>query len=436
MPREIITTPSPNLLIRNARVVDPGLGIEQTLDVLIENGVIKQVAPQIQAPYSYELINASGLVLTPGWFDMHVHFREPGREDEETILTGCAAALAGGFTGVCPMPNTSPATDKAEIVKTIIQQGKQTMVDVHPIAAASKGREGKEPTEIAELVDAGAVAFSDDGCAIRTAELTRRVMEYAGMYNKPIIEHAEDETLCVNGAMNEGLISTKLGLPGMPAVAEDIIVARDVLLAEFTGSRVHIAHISSKRAIELVRWARTRGVQVTCEVTPHHFCLSHDAVIGFETNTKMNPPLRAAEDVEAVIAGLQDNTIEVIVTDHAPHSTEEKNVEYGAAPFGIIGLETALGLIISRLVLTKKLSLAKAVEKVTVAPRRILQLPQAQIKEGQPANLTLFSIEKKWVVDKAKFYSKSRNTPFDGWQLTGQVFGVYNKSQWWANPDY
>lgn len=436
MSRTIISQPCPHLLLRGARVVDPGAGIDQTLDVLIEDGVIKQVAPKIQAPYNFEMINAGGLVLTPGWFDMHVHFREPGREDEETVLTGCAAALAGGFTGVCPMPNTFPTTDKAEIVKAIIAQSRQTMVDVHPIAAATKGREGKEPTEIAELVEAGAVAFSDDGCSVRTAELARRVMEYAGMYHKPLIEHAEDESLCLKGAMNEGVIATKLGLPGLPAIAEDIIVARDLLIAEYTGGRLHVAHISSRRAVELVRWGKRRGIAVTAEVTPHHFTLNHEAVIGFATNTKMNPPLRSAEDVEAVIAGLQDDTIDVIATDHAPHSAEEKNVEYAAAPFGIIGLETAMGLIISRLVLTNKLSLSQAVAKVTVAPRRILNLPQAEIKVGQPANLTLFSLEKKWVVDKTKFYSKSRNTPFDGWLLTGQTFGVYNKGRWWANPDY
>jgi dihydroorotase len=336
------------------------------------------------------------------------------------------------------MPNTEPAMDKREIVESIIKKSKETLVEVYPIAAATKGREGKELSEMAELVEAGAVAFSDDGCAIATAELTRRAMEYANMLGVPIIEHAEEATLDDGGAMNEGMFSTKLGLPGMPTVAEDIIVARDILLAEYTGARVHIAHLSSAHSLELIRWAKQRGIQVTCEVTPHHFTLTDEsvAVSHYDTNTKMNPPLRSPRDVEAMIAGMQDGTIDVIATDHAPHAIEEKDAEFAAAPFGIIGLETALGLIITRLVKTNVLPLADAIAKVTVAPRRILNLPPVQIKEGQPANLVFFSQTKTWRVDKTTSHSKSRNTPFHGWDLTGRVFAVYNKQQWWRNPDF
>ena len=436
MSRKIISERFPALLIQGATVVDPGLGIEQKLDVLIKDGQIEKISDKIEPQKDYKHVDAEGLILSPGWFDMHVHFREPGQEHKETIMTGCAAAVAGGFTGVCPMPNTEPTTDKREIVEAQIRQGNRTMVDVHPIAAASKGRAGEEPSEMAELKDAGAVAFSDDGCAIRTAELTRRIMEYAGMFNCPVIEHAEDPTMTVNAAMNEGQVSTRLGIPGMPSVAEDITVARDIVLADYVGEHIHIAHISSKLSIELVRWAKQRGIQVTCETTPHHFTLTHDAVINYDTNTKMSPPLRSEEDVDAVIKGLQDNTIEVIATDHAPHASEEKEVEYNMAPFGIVGLETAMGLIISRLVIPKKLSLVEAINKVTLAPRRILNLPQVEIKEGQQANMTLFSPTKEWTVDKGKLYSKSRNTPFHEWKLSGQVYGVFNKGQWWVNPDY
>jgi dihydroorotase len=436
MPRTLQTKPIKDLLIRGARVIDPAQSLDQIADVLIESGRITRLGNNLDAPPNFEFIDARDLVLSPGWCDMHVHFREPGREDEETIETGCAAAVAGGFTVACPMPNTSPAMDQREIIEAVIKKAKNTLVEVYPIAAATKGREGKELAEMAELVEAGAVAFSDDGCAIATAELARRAMEYANMFNVPIIEHAEDPTLDEGGVMNEGMFSTRLGLPGMPTVAEDIIVARDILLADYTGARLHIAHLSSARALELIRWARQRGIQVTCEVTPHHFTLTDEAVSSYDTNTKMNPPLRSQRDVEAMLAGLQDGTIEVIATDHAPHAIEEKEVEYSAAPFGIVGLETALGLIITQLVKTNALSLTDAIAKVTMAPRRILNLPPVRIKEGEPANLTLFSPSKTWTVNKSKFYSRSRNTPFHGWELTGKIYAVYNKDHLWVNSEF
>ncbi len=421
---------TPDLLIRNGVLLDPTTAEERRADVLIRAGKIARIGDQLSAE-NVPVFDAAGLYVTPGWFDMHVHFREPGREDKETIETGCAAAAAGGFTGVCPMPNTSPVADTRGIIEMQISKAEDTPIDLHPIAAATLGQRGEELSEMADLVDAGAVAFSDDGVAIATAAITRRAMEYASMYDVPIIEHCEDVSLAKGGAMNEGAASTRLGLPGIPAIAEDLIVARDILLAEYTGARVHIAHISTAGAVELVRRAKKRGVRVTCEVTPHHFCLTDDSIESYDANYKMNPPLRTQKDVEAMIAGLKDGTIDVIATDHAPHAPEEKEVEFTAAPFGITGLETAIGLIISKLVLPGHLTLPQALEKITRAPRRILNLPQAEIQEGKPANLTLLDAQQQWQVRVEDFYSKSRNSPFIGEELTGRAMGVYNRGMFW-----
>ena len=425
-----------NLLIKGAMLIDPASKLEKRADLQIEKGKIIRIG-RIGAQEGFELLDGRELVVTPGWMDMHVHFRQPGREDEETVESGASAAVAGGFTAACPMPNTSPAADSREVVEFLIEEGRKTLIDVYPIAAATKGRQGKELSEMAELVEAGAVAFSDDGCAIATAALARRAMEYASMFEVPIIEHAEEPTLVPpGGSMNEGKYSTRLGLGGMPTVAEDVIVARDILLAEYTGAHLHVAHISSAASIELVRRAKARGLKVSCEVTPHHFTLTDAAVVDYDANTKMNPPLRSQRDVDAVHEGLQDGTIDAIATDHAPHAPEEKDVEYQAAPFGIIGLETALGLIVSKLVKTGVLSLAEAIAKVVVQPRRILRLPPVALEEGQMANLTMFSPERRWTVTEQSIYSKCRNTPFKGWELTGSVYGVYNKRRLWLNPDF
>lgn len=419
-----------NLLFQGARLLDPGAGLDRHADILIENGKISRIGESLDAE-RIEKIDLTGKVVTPGWFDMHVHFREPGREDEETVKSGCASAAAGGFTGVCPMPNTEPTADARGIIEFMIAEAEGLPVDVHPIAAATKDRAGKELSEMADLLQAGAVAFSDDGVAIATAELTRRAMEYASMFDVPIIEHCEDPTLGHRGAMHEGAVSTRLGIPGIPAISEEIIVMRDIVIAEYTGARVHIAHISTARAVEMVREAKARGISVTCEVTPHHFCLTDAAVASYDANFKMNPPLRTEADRQAMIAGLKDGTIDVIATDHAPHSPEEKDVEFAAAPFGILGLETALGLIMMKLVEPGHLSLADAVAKVTTAPREILHLPQAKLAENMPANLTIFDPAAQWVVDEHDLYSKSRNTPFAGWELTGRATGVYNKGLLW-----
>lgn len=424
------------LIIKGAMLIDPTIKLEKRGDVYIEKGKIVRVGKVAEVPDGVHVIDARDLVMTPGWIDMHVHFRQPGREDEETVESGAAAAVAGGFTAACPMPNTEPVADTRDVIEFLIEEGKKTLIDVFPIAAATKGRHGQELSEMAELIAAGAVAFSDDGCAIATAALTRRAMEYASMFDVPIIEHAEEPTLDVAGAMNEGKYSTRLGLGAMPTVAEDIIVARDILLAEYTGAKLHIAHISSAKSIALVRQAKEHGLHVTCEVTPHHFTLTDEAVTGYDANTKMNPPLRSRRDVDAVLEGLQDGTIDVIATDHAPHAPEEKDAEFDAAPFGIIGLETALGLIITRLVKTGVLSLSEAINKVVANPRRILKLPLTTLQEGQNANLTIFSPARRWTVAHSSFYSKSRNTPFNGWELWGKVYGVYHKRQLWINPDF
>ena len=421
------------LLLANARLLDPASQVDVNADLLIEKGKIARIAADIDAE-NIEKLDLTGHIVTPGWFDMHVHFREPGREDKETIKSGCAAAAAGGFTGACPMPNTQPVADSRSIIEFMIDEAKDLPVDVHPIAAATKGSKGQELTEIAELIDAGAVAFSDDGVTIATAEIARRVMEYASMYDVPIIEHCEEHSMTKGAAMHEGAMSTRLGIPGMPGVAEDLIVARDILLAEFTGARVHIAHISTARSVDLVRDAKKRSVQVTCEVMPHHFCLTDESIANYDANFKMNPPLRTRTDVEAMIAGLKDGTIDVIATDHAPHSPEEKDVEFAAAPFGIVGLETALGLVMTHLIAPGHLTLQQAIHKITWAPREILRLPQAVLKEGENANLTIFDPAQEWVVDPKQFYSKSRNTPFAGWKLKGRPAGIYNRGMLWLVP--
>ncbi len=419
------------ILFKNALVVDPEHLTQQKSDVLIEEGRLKEIGKISASGFDGKIVDVGGKILCPGLIDMHVHFREPGREDEETIETGCDAAMAGGFTAVCPMPNTDPPADKAEVVEYMIKQARNLLVDVFPIAAVTKGRRGEEIAEMGELVEAGAVAFSDDGDPVATAELMRRAMEYASMFNVPIIDHCEDKTLSCGGVMNEGAMSTRLGLPGIPGISEDVIVARDIQVARFTGARLHIAHISTAGAIELVRQAKKMGLPITCEVTPHHFTLTDEAVASYDTNTKMNPPLRSKQDVEAILKGLQDGTIDVIATDHAPHAVEEKEVEYIEAPFGIIGLETALGLVLTRLVEPGILSLPQAIAKMTRNPATILNLPCGKFVAGSPASITIFDPEAEFKVDKNNLKSKSKNTPFHGWTLKGKIIGLYNKGLWW-----
>ena len=420
--------PINTLLISGGTILNLLTGKSTKNDIIIVNGNIDFIGEFDEASYSGDRIDATGKTIVPGLLDMHVHLREPGREDEETIESGCKAAQAGGFTAVCSMPNTDPPADKREVVEYIIESCKNLLVDVFPIAAVSKGRKGEEITEIADLVDAGAVAFSDDGDPVTNSAVMRQALEYSKMFDVPIIDHCEDTYLFSGSAMNEGFVSTNLGLPGTPAIAEEIMVARNILLAKYVKGRIHIAHISTAGAIELVRKAKGEGVQITCEVTPHHFTLSDEKVIGFDTNTKMNPPLRTAADIEAIKIGLKDGTIDVIASDHAPHSIEEKDVEFQAAPFGIIGLETTLGLVYTELVHKGVISETEALRKMCTVPRSILRLPTPKIEKGELANLTIIDPKKEWKVDKKEFYSKSRNTPFDKVTLKGKICAVCNKA--------
>jgi len=419
-------------LLQNGHLIDPANGVDTEADILVSDGVIRKIGKNLAAVPGAKVVDLRGKTVTPGFFDMHVHFREPGYEHKETIATGCASAAAGGFTGVCCMPNTNPAIDDATVVSYIHGQGRKALggaVDVHCIGAVTKGREGKLLSPMAELAAAGVVAFSDDGAPVSDSEIMRRALEYASMYGKPIIQHAEESSMTRGGAMNEGKTSTVLGLPPIPPVAEDIMVGRDIQLVKYTGAAYHVAHVSTAGAVEQIRRARAEGMKVTCEITPHHFTLSDDAVEGFDTNTKMNPPLRSTGDVGAMKAALKDGTIDVIATDHAPHSADEKAVEFVHAPFGIVGLETAVGLTFTVLVEPGIITLKRMVELLSVNPRKVLGLPPVGISEGAAANLTLLDLEIEYTVDTATFKSKSKNSPFGGRKLRGKAIGIVNNGQ-------
>lgn len=425
------------IILKNLRLFNPYRNIdEENTSLLIVDGKIEKIGKlETSNEKDAKVFDLNGKIVAPGFFDMHVHLREPGREDEETVITGCNSAANGGFTGIACMPNTEPAIDSAEVVSFIINQAKNHLVDVHPVGAATIGRKGEVISPMGELNEAGAVAFSDDGVAIKTASVLRRALEYSSMYNTPIIEHCEDETLA-GGAMNEGLNSTQLGLPPLSSVAEDLIVSRDILMAEYTGGRVHIAHISSKRSVELVREAKNKGVFVTAEVTPHHFTLTDDAVKTYDTNTKMNPPLRNQSDLDAILEGLKDGTIDCIASDHAPHSIEEKEFEFQYAPNGIVGLETQIGLAFSELYHKKVLSITQLIEKFAINPRKILNIKIPEFSIGELANLTILDPDVVWTVDLSKFKSKSKNSPFNKRLLTGKPVGVLNNSQMWYEGEH
>lgn len=415
------------VVIKNVNILNPYQNLNQAnTNILIDDGIIKKIG-EITSSESEgaKIFELNGKIVVPGLFDMHVHLREPGREDEETVITGCNSAASGGFTAVACMPNTDPAIDSAEVVNFIKSQAKDHLVDVFPIGAVTVGRKGEVLSPMAELKDAGVVGFSDDGTAIKTSSILKRALEYARMFDLPIIEHCEDESLA-GGSMNESLNSTVLGLTPIPSIAEDLIVMRDIILAEYADAKVHIAHISSKRSVEMVREAKKKGIKVTAEVTPHHFSLTDDALKSYDTNTKMNPPLRTKSDVEAIVSGLKDGTIDCIASDHAPHSLEEKELEFEYAPNGIVGLETEVGLTFTELYHKKVLSLENIVEKLSINPRKILNIPIPLIKEGEKANLSLLDKDMVWTVDKSRFFSKSTNTPFNKKLLTGKAIGVIN----------
>lgn len=422
------------LYLKSGTLIDPVSGKEEAMDMIIVDGRIDRVGRRLSAEKDFEEIDLKGKVIAPGLIDMHVHLREPGFEHKETIATGCAAAAAGGFTAVCCMPNTNPAIDEESVVRYVRDEGRRAtggLVDVFPIAAATKGCKGEELSPIAELATAGAVGLSDDGAPIASAELMRRVFEYSSMYGLPVIQHAEESTMTKDGLMNEGFQSMRLGMPGIPPIAEELMIARDIILLRYVPqARYHIAHISTSGSIDLLRRAKAEKLNITAEVTPHHFTLTDKAVESFDTNTKMNPPLRTKDDVMALKQAVKDGAIDVIATDHAPHTVDEKEVEYTLAPFGIVGLETALGLAMTELVEKKFLSVFQLIEKFSRNPRQILGLPKIRIEEGEMANLTLIDPEKEWVVDVSAFRSKSKNSPFHGFKLKGKAIGILNNGKY------
>jgi dihydroorotase len=399
--------------------------LDGELDVLVEEGVIRQIAPQISLAAD-EILEAAGRVVSPGFVDIHVHLREPGGEISETLETGLAAAVAGGFTAVCPMPNTRPVIDRPELVRAMIEKAQRIgLARVLPIAAVSMGSQGESLTDLHALVAAGAVAFSDDGRPVKTAGLLKRALELAREVNAPLMDHCEDPSLSASGVINEGQVSRQLKVRGILSASEDVCVARDLIVAESVGARLHICHVSTARSIELVRLGKRRGIRLTCEATPHHFTLTDQAVLEHGSNAKVNPPLRSAQDVEAVVAGLQDGTVDAIASDHAPHAPELKAKPLGSdSPFGLIGLETALGLALTRLVHTGKISMWHLVSLLSTNPARIVNQPYGRLGVGAPADITLFDPQLEWTYQTAAGRSKSRNSPFDGWKLKGAVIAT------------
>lgn len=413
------------LLLKAGRIINPLDNYDEIGDILIENGKIVQIGQGLPADGA-EVYDADGLVIAPGLIDMHVHLREPGLEAKEDIGSGTRAAAAGGFTTIACMPNTKPVVDNSIVVSGILQRAHtEGIVNVKVIGALSKGLEGKELAEVGDMLYAGAVAISDDGGHyVDSAQLLLNAFEYLARYDKPIISHAEDDSLAGDGFMHEGAVSAMLGMKGRPSVAEDIAVARDILLAEYAGASVHIAHLSSKGAVELIRQAKKRGVKVTAEVTPHHLALTDEAVTAFDTSTKVNPPLRSTDHVEALLTGLKDGTIDAIASDHAPHAFEEKDREYRYAPSGFTGLETAVGVILTTLYHTGKFTLNEIIERMSVAPARILKLNSGVLKPGAVADITILDPDCEWTVDSKTFYTRGKHTPFEGMRLKGKAIAT------------
>ena len=412
------------IVIQEGHILDPGR-FNAVGDLVIDEGKIVAIGQGVKVPPGATRVPAKGRLVVPGFIDLHVHFREPGFEYKETIASGAASAVAGGFTTVCCMPNTNPVNDNQAITEFMLERARAAgLANVLPIGAITKGSEGKELAEIGDLRRAGCVAISDDGKPVMNSLVMRRAMEYALAFDIPVVDHCEDLHLAEGGCMNEGLISTELGLPGIPAAAEDVMVARNVSLAELTGARLHLAHISTAGSVRMVREAKARGIKVTAEACPHHFTLTEEVVRGFNTLAKMNPPLRTWQDVHAIKEGLRDGTIDVIATDHAPHATQEKQQGFTEAPFGIVGLETALSLTLA-LVEEGVLSLESAIEKLSAAPARAFGLAKGTLAVGADADVVIIDPQAQWDVDPVKFRSKSRNTPFAGWKLKGLVMTTF-----------
>jgi dihydroorotase len=409
------------LLVAGGRLVDPAGGRDGVFDLLLRDGVVAEVGSNLAARGA-KILDAAGLLVFPGFIDLHAHLREPGREQVETVATGLKAAAAGGFTAVCAMPNTDPVNDNRAISEYLVSKARGVAGPrFYPIGAVTRGQLGSELAEFGEMRIAGAVAVSDDGKWLADGALLRRAFEHARLFGLPVIQHCEDPSLSGGAPMHEGAVSTRLGLPGQPAIAEAAAVARDLLVAEVSGGRLHVAHLSTARALVLVREARARGLSVTCEVTPHHLTLTDEEIArsSFSTNYKMNPPLREQADCDALAAGLEDGTVDAIATDHAPHHEDEKALDFDTAPFGVVGLETAAAVVYDRLVRPGTLSLARFAEVFSAGPARALDLPGGKLTPGSPANLTLFDPERRWRVDASRFESLSRNTPFAGWDLVG-----------------
>ena len=411
------------LVIRGGRLIDPSQSLDGIYDILIEDGVIKGIGEggANKGGKTADSIDARGCWVIPGMIDMHCHLREPGFEYKETIKTGTLAGVAGGYTSLVPMANTMPVNDNASVTEYILRKAKEEGVaNVYPVGAVTKGMKGERLVDMGELKDAGVVALSDDGMPVMNTEIMRRALEYSKAFGLPVISHCEDRVLSSRGVMHEGYVSTLLGLKGMPSASETIMISRDIALAELADGVIHIAHVSTKTGVEIIREAKRKGIRVSAEVTPHHLTLTDEAVKGFDTNTKVNPPLRDEEDRQALVEGLCDGTIDVIATDHAPHSSVEKDIEFDVAAFGMVGLETALPLCLS-LISEGVLEPIRLVEKLTTNPARILKLNRGTLKPGSVADVTIIDPEHEWVVDPACFFSKGRNTPFAGWKMKGKV---------------
>ena len=411
-----------DVLLKGGRLVDPSSGLDGTGDLLVRDGKIESVGGNIAAPADATVIDCTGQVVAPGFIDVHCHLREPGREDVETIATGARAAAAGGFTAVCAMPNTDPVTDNQAAVGFVLKQGKAAAAArVYPIGAISMGERGERLAEFGEMVGAGAIAVSDDGKPVVSAQLMRTALEYARTFGIPVADHCEDPTLAEGGAMNEGLVSARLGLKGIPSEAEEIMAIRDILLARRTGGHVHLCHMSTRGSVELIRWGKDRNIRVTAEVCPHHLSLTEAEVEGYDTHAKMNPPLRSADDVDALQQAVKDGTIDVIATDHAPHHYDEKEREFADAPNGIVGFETALAVNITWLVKPGIISLATLIDKMSCAPAKLFHLPGGTLRRGGAADVTVFDPAREWTVEPTRFFTKGRNTPYTGRTLTGLI---------------
>jgi dihydroorotase len=409
------------MILKGGRVVDPDQGIDQILDLRLVDGAVAELGEDLQADDDVDVRDVSGLVVAPGLIDLHVHLREPGGEHKETISTGAWAAAVGGFTAVCAMPNTDPPIDDPAAVGYVAAQGRRAgAARVYPMGAISVGQKGERLALVGEMVDAGAVGITDDGRPVSDSGLMRLALQYAGTFGIPVAAHCEDTALSRGGSMHEGIVATRLGITGIPSAAEEVMIARDLLLAELTGGHLHIQHVSTRYGVAMIRDARARGVHVTAEGTPHHFTLTHEAVVGYRTDAKVNPPLRTADDVEAVREGIRDGTLDCIATDHAPHHYDEKEQAFDDAPFGLVGLETALGLALTELVGNGVIGLADLVDRMSTTPARVFHLPGGTLRTGAPADVTVFDLEEEWVVDPARFVSKSRNTPFARRRLKGR----------------